>query len=179
MITFKFQDKDVKAPNSWEEVTVRHFINPYFLAGDSLSLLSALAGVDRKALANSKDDIMNDLNKMVKFMVKEPLGYQGAVPKSFKLRGKECKIPQDIELERLGQKIMLQDAMTKYKFVYEAIPDAIAIYMLPSLNDGEFDDDLVPELREEVLDLMLVDVFPVADFFLARCRSLAKSGSIF
>lgn len=179
MIKINFEDRVVEAPTSWEEVTVETFINPHFLAGDSISLLSALTGVDRKALMNSTLDIMDKINMMVSFAVDNPHGYRGHVPQTIKLRGQDCKIPKDIELERLGQKIMLQDAIARQNFVYQAIPDAIAIYLAPELNGGEFDDAMIPELREEVLKLKLVDVFPVADFFLSSLRNYRKNGKLF
>ena len=176
-IRIEINDQTIQAPTSWEEVKVSHFINPEFLTMDSLGLISSLTGIDRRALMNSKDDVMDKVGKMVEFIALDPRGYAKAVMmETFTLRGVECKVPMDIEVERLGQKIMLQDAMGRNKFIYQAIPEAIAIYLIPQLNNDEFDEKLIPDLVEEVKELRIVDVFPIADFFLSSYRSMLKNG---
>ena len=178
MITFKFENKSVAAPDCWEEVTVGHFINPYFLSGDSISLLSSLSGIDRNKLLNTVEDIEGPLTRMVAFIVNDPEGFKGKLTEEFEFRGKKLKVPMDIEVERIGQKILLQDAMRKYSFIYEAIPDAVAIYLQPELNNGVFDDSMLADMREEILLLKIRDVFPIASFFLTKYRSYQTSGPI-
>jgi len=178
MISFKFNNTTVSAPSEWNEVTVGHFIQPEFLARDSVGLLCALTGIERKELLNATEDIMPKLNKMVEFYVKEPQGYKGKLKKTLNFRGKKINIPQDIELEYLGQKILFASALGKYDFSYQAIPEAIAIYIAPQVHpDGEFDDNLVEEIIEEVKMLPITQVYPVADFFLSSIRLYRKSGT--
>lgn len=179
MIKFIFEDKEVRVPSQWDEVTVAHFVNPHFLAGDSLGLLSALSDIPRDTLLNTTEDITKHLYKMVRFVQEEPQGYRKHIPETLRLMGKDCKVPMDIEVQRVGQKIMLQDAVFKNENVYESIPDAIAIYLQPETNDGKFDDSQLPKVREEVLKLKIVDVFPIADFFLLNSKSIMKSGGTF
>ena len=185
MIAFKFKGLEggtisVNAPDRWSEVTVEHFCNPYFLSGDSISLLSVLSGIDRNTLLNSKEDITGQLLRMTNFIAMDAKGFNiKDKPKTFKLRGVSCTVPQDIEVERVGQKIMLQDAMIKAKFVYEAIPEAIAIYLQPGINNGVFDDQALPELVEEIKQLRIVDVYPIAHFFLTSWKSLMKNGTLY
>ena len=177
MIKFKFENKSVVAPNCWEEVTVGHFINPYFLSGDSVSLLSSLSGIERNKLLNTVEDIEGPLNRMVKFIQEDPEGFKGEFTNEFEFRGKKLKVPLNIEVERMGQKIMLQDAMVKHQSsIYEAIPDAVAIYLQPEINDGVFDDSQLEGMKEEILELKIADVFPIASFFLTKFNTIAKSG---
>lgn len=180
MIKFKFIDATIEAPDCWDDVLVSHFINPYFLSRDSVSLLASLSGIDRDVLLQTKADIAGPLTRMVDFIVKDPEGFtRKEAPKEFKLMGKTCKVPLDIELERVGQKIMFQDALGKHKFVYEGIPEAIAIYLIPELNDGKFDDGMIEEVAAEVRKLKIVDVFPLANFFLNSLKALLKNGSLY
>jgi hypothetical protein len=180
MIAFKFQNATIEAPDSWDEVTVAHFIKPEFLARDAVGLLSALTGIDRSTLLNATDDITEPLNKIVEFYAKDPQGYKSHETENFKFRGKKIKIPKDIELEKLGQKILFGSAMGKHKFVYEAIPEAVAIYIIPLItSDGSFDDSIIEEVAEEIKLLKIKDVYPVADFFLSSFRALAQSGAAF
>ena len=182
MIRFKFKGLEggtisVNAPDCWDDVLVKHFVNPMFLSGDSIGLLSSLSGIDRKTLLNSKEDIAGQLTRMVEFIRLNVNGFKmKEKPERFKLMGVDCLVPKDIELERVGQKIMFQNAMAKHKFIYEGIPEAIAIYLAPELNNGEFDDEKLPEIEEAVMELRIVDVFPIADFFLNSYRALIRSG---
>ena len=185
MIKFKFKGLEggtihVNAPDCWEDVLVKHFVNPDFLARDSISLLSSLSGIDRNTLLNSKEDIAGQLIRMVGFISIDKNGFNiKEKPERFKLMGVDCLVPKDIELERVGQKILFQDAMVKHKFIYQGIPEAIAIYLAPELNNGEFDDSKLPEIIEAVMGLRLVDVFPIADFFLIKCRLLMRNGKLY
>ena len=179
MITFKFQNATVEAPDKWDEVTVEHFIRPEFLTRNPVGLLSVLTGIDKHTLMNATEDITADLDRMVTFIAKEPLGYQGKLPELFKIMGKRVKIPQDIELEKLGQKILFGAAMGKYKFAYEAIPEVIAIYLIPQLTkDGSFDEDMIDEVKEAVLKMPITYVAPVADFFLDSLKTSRTNGKV-
>jgi len=175
-IKFKFLNATIEAPDCWNEVTVEMFCNPYFLTRDAVGMLSALTGIEKYKLMNTKEDLEEPLLKMIAFIAREPEGYKGKVPKTIKINGVKCRIPKDIELERLGQKIMLSSAMGKHTYIYEAIPEAIAIYLVPEINGGDFDDSLIEEVTEQVKKLKIVDVYPVADFFLNKYRNIIKSG---
>jgi hypothetical protein len=176
-LKIKFENASLQVPDCWEEVKVGHFIKPEFLSGDVVGLLAALVGVEKHVLMNSTDNIEADLQKMVQFYIEDPKGYSKGTVKPFRVMGKTVKIPKDIELERLGQKILFAAAIGKYKFTYEAIPEAVAIYIIPSLTeDGNFDDAMLEEVTEAVKQLRIVDVYPVADFFLNSLRPMKKSG---
>ena len=177
MIKFKFNNATIEAPTEWHEVSVEMFCHPYFLTRDAMGMLSALTGIEKHVLMNTKEDLEESLLKMIRFIAEQPEGYRTAKPKTIVVSGIKCKIPKDIELERLGQKIMLQAAMGKHQYIYQAIPEAVAIYLIPELNNGEFDDTMIDDVIEQVKKLRIVDVFPVADFFLNKYRSIIKSGN--
>lgn len=180
MLDIRFEDKTISVPTEWYEITVGYFIKSEFLSRDSIGLICALTGIERSVLLNSTENIMPQLNKMVEFYAKEPEGYKGKLKKYLKFRGKKISIPQDIELERLGQKILFSAALGKYTFPYQAIPEVIAIYIIPQLtDDGSFDDSLIDEVAEEVKLLPITQVYPIADFFLANLKALRKNGTQF
>ena len=177
-LKIKFENATLEVPNSWDEVKVGHFIKPEFLTGDVVGLLAVLVGVEKHELMNSTENIEQDLYKMAQFYIDNPVGYRENKMKPFKINGKTITIPKDIELERLGQRILFASVMGKYKFAYEAIPEAVAIYLIPSLTeDGSFDDSMIDQVAEAIKEARIVDVFPVADFFLNSLRSSPKSGN--
>lgn len=177
MIKFKFQNATVEAPDRWDEVTVQHFIRPEFLTRDPVGLLSVLTGIDKGVLMNSTEDISEELGRMVSFMAKDPMGYKGKLPDKFKILGKRVTIPEDIEMQKLGQKILFQTAMGKYQFVYEAIPEIIAIYIIPQMTeDGKFDESMIDEVKEAILLMPITYVYPVSDFFLNSLKLSRQNG---
>lgn len=177
MIKFKFNNATIEAPDRWEEVKVEMFCHPYFLARDAVGILSVLTGIDKHVLMNTKEDLVKPLTDMVAFIATDPEGYQKMKRKDVTIDGIKCKIPKDIELERLGQKIMIQAIMGKHTYLYEGIPEAVAIYLIPQLNDGNFDDALIEDVAKSVSKLRIIDIFPVADFFLSRYRASIKNGT--
>ena len=176
MIDFKFSKATISAPSEWKDVTVEMFSHPYFLTRDAVGILSVLTGIEKHVLMNTKEDLEGPLTRMVTFLGENPEGYKNYKIKPIKVNGITCKIPKDIELERLGQKIMLSAVMMKNKYVYEGIAEAVAIYLVPELNNGEFDDSMIEEVTEQVGKLKIIDVWPVADFFLDSYRASRKSG---
>ena len=178
MITFKFQNATVEAPDQWSEVTVEHFIRPEFLTRDPVGLLAVLTGIEKGVLMNATEDISQELGRMVSFIAKEPTGYKGKLPDRFKIMDKLVKIPKDIELEKLGQKILFSAALGKYKFAYEAIPEIIAIYLIPQMtSDGSFDDNMIDEVKDAVKKMPITYVYPVADFFLDSLKLSRRNGT--
>lgn len=177
MIHFRFINDTIDAPDCWEDVTVEMFCNPYFLTRDAVGMLSVLTGIEKHVLMNTKEDLEEPLMKMIKFIADNPMGYKKALPKTIKVNDIKCKIPKDIELERLGQKIMLQAVMGKHTYVYEGIPEAVAIYIIPELNKGEFDDSMIEDVTDQIKKLRIVDVYPVADFFLNKYKAIIKNGT--
>jgi len=172
MIKFKFLNATVEAPDCWEDVTVEMFCNPYFLTRDAVGILSVLTGIEKHVLMNTRERLDDSLAKMIKFIADDPYGYQKLKRKPIVINGITCKIPKDIELERLGQRIMFASVMLKHTYKYEGIAEVVAIYLIPELNknekypDGEFNDNMMPDVTDQVKKLRIVDVYPAADFFL-------------
>lgn len=177
-LKIKFENATLEVPSEWSEVKVGQFIKPEFLTGDVVGMLAALIGVEKHTLLNSKEDIESDLYKMIQFYIDNPKGYRDQPMRPFEVNGKKITIPKDIELERLGQRILFNTMLGKYKFTYEAIPEAVAIYIIPSLTeDGDFDDGLIESVSEAVKQLRIVDVYPVFDFFLNSLKTSNINGS--
>jgi len=177
VIKFIFQEKTIEVPDCWDDVTVEHFINPYFLSGNSIELLSSLSGIPAVKIANTTEDMAPHFEKTVAFIKKDFKGWQGE-PKKIKLDllGVSCVIPKNIELESFGKKIMMGDAIAKHKFVYQGIPEAIAIY----LGEQIYPDDWytrIDEIKEAVLKLPINKVYNIAAFFLILSKKFLKGGA--
>jgi len=177
MIKFKIEGNTVECPTKWSEVTVEHFIKPEFLSGNPIHLLSVLSGVSKKKLSSTTEDLTEHFNKTVQFMVNDPKGWQGDddKPIELELMDIKCIIPVNIEAKSFGQKIMFGQAISKSVFVYDHVPDAIAIY----LGEQIFPDDWfdrIDEIKKEVLKLPITKVYRIADFFLTLLKASKRNG---
>ena len=175
MIKFKINEKTVEAPTKWAEVTVKHFIDPNFLSGSTVKLLAALIGIKPEELANCTDDLMKQFSKVTNFMRKEPAGWKADIPAEFTFMNKVLKVPVNIEVKMFGQKIMMQEAITKYDSAHQAIPEIIAIYFGPEIYPLDWFDK-IEELKAEVLPMPIREVAAVTDFFLTSFLPSLKSG---
>ena len=175
MVSFNFEDKTVNLPTSWDEVTVAMFINPLFLSGDSLGLLAALADVPAEKLLNTTEDLTPYFDECLKFIKSDPQGWQrGAMTETLTVLDTVCTIPQNIELERFGQKVMFGQALANNKDnIYNALPTAIAIYLAPQIHPGDW-AKRIPEIEAAVLSMSIDRVYSIGIFFLrvtAKYRS--------
>ena len=178
MINFKIGEKKVSAPTSWDEVTVKHFINPHFLSGSTIKLLAALTEIKPEELANCTDDLMKKFTKVTKFMKDDPSGWKTDIPSHFTFMDKTMPVPVNIEVKMFGQKIMMQEAIKKYDNVFESMPDVIAIYFGAELYPADW-FDRIDEMREEVLKMPIKEVAAVASFFLTSLLVSPKNGKAF
>ena len=178
MIKFIIEDKEVLLPEEWAEVTVKHFVNPDFLSGNTIRLLAALSGLEAIKLANASDELLAKFDKTFDFLRANPNGWKGDKPTTFTFMGKEMKVPTDIERCMFGQKIMFGEAMRKHNHIYQAIPEAIAIYFGVYIYPEDW-FDRIDEIKEHTLELPISDVFSIVDFFLRSSEQLVKSGKTF
>ena len=178
MKNFIFEDQTISIPTAWEEVSVGMFITPEFLSGNVLGLLSVLSGIPMGKLATSTEDLSKHFMHIAKFMSKEPNGWNATEPpETIEFMGVECKVPKDLEKQMFGQKIMLGQAIKEHKFAYAAIPQAIAIYLMPQVSENWWEE--IDKGAEEAKKLPIQAVHQVATFFLSLSKQVQKSGTPF
>lgn len=155
------------APESWKEITVEQYI-ALETDMDVLDLMEVLTGIKREKLENYRGDLSKHIQRFT---------YIYSMPDISKLkRGKVLgyELPKDIAFERYGQKMMLEQLIVDNEDLRKAIPQAVAIYLVPKIY-GEFDSSKVAEVTERVLNTPAYQVVPHAIFFL---RSLINYKTI-
>lgn len=177
MIEFQFEEKTISLPTEWGEVTVETFVNPDFLSGDSIQLLSTLSGISREKLLNTTENLTPYFEKVSSFIKKDPQGWRGGdTPIDIEIEGVVCPIPADIELERFGQKVLMGQYIGKYSNPIEAIADCVAIYFAPYIYPEEWDEK-IDSLSDKIKALPVTKIYPVADFFLSTILAYKASGT--
>jgi len=177
MINFNFEGVRVSVPTKWAEVTVEHFIKKEFLSGNAIQLLSVLSGIPAIKLANTTKDLTKHFERAVGFIKAEPLGWRKGSKEEVLLMGVECRAPVNLELETFGQKILFGQALLKSTFHYEAIPEAVAIYLAPQIYPDDW-FERIDEVALEVKKLPIRNVWSMADFFLTNTLTLRRGGQI-
>ena len=176
MIRFKLNDKTVEVATKWSEVTVKQFIDPNFLSGQTIKLLAALCEVKPEELAKCTEDLSEKFRKTSDFMKKAPAGWKTKeIPAEFTFMDKVLTVPVNLESKMFGQKIMMQEAIVKHDSIYQSIPDLIAIYFGAEIYPDDW-FDRIDELKEEVLPMPIIKVAAIADFFLISLLPSLKSG---
>ena len=175
MIKFNFEGKKITVPTSWEEVTVGHYINPHFLSGNAINLLASLADIDPLELANAPKDYSKHFVKVVEFINKDPLGWKRGGTDKIELMGKTCTVPQNLENQTFGQKILFGQILSKTKFHYEVIPEAVAIYLAPQIYPEKW-YERIDEIAENIKALPIREVNNIADFFLTSTIAFRRGG---
>ena len=182
MIHFTLESHKYKLPTNWTEITIATYQRMVTVQDGDLSplrILAALSGADYQALADSKADLAMHTREALTFWAAEvPNFLKLPLRDKYSFRGKFYDRPKNIELERMGQKIMLQQKMQEAKDVNQCLAFAIALYMQPILDDDKFDEKRIPELEQEVLAMKVLDLYPLALFFSQNLIGLSLSGTL-
>lgn len=173
MIPLKIGEIKTNIPTSWDEITLRQYMDlgTYREDLNILRLLSILTGVEYRTLLNVNADSFDDrIIDSIEF-IKTPLDiYTLEEKETLNWRGREIIIP-DPSTHTIGQKLALQSKIRQLQETGEGshailVSYAIAIYLQPLIDKSEFDDSRIEEIRKDVLTLPLVVAYPVGSFFL-------------
>ena len=181
-LVLKHEGKEIicKVPSSWEEVTVAQFIrletNREPLT--ALHLLDLLTEVDLSILENTRADLSSLINESLLFFSQDPPQWRSLEQRPFFVfAGKSYDVPKDLELERFGQKILLQTKIDELPEgdITPIIPYAVALYMQPIVY-GAFESGKIEALEAEIMHSPIVDIFPISAFFFKKLNASIRLG---
>lgn len=182
MIPLKIGELKCEIPTTWQEVTLRQYMELQNHREDLniLRLLSILTGVEYRILLNINSDSFDDrIMDSIEF-IKAPIDiYTLEEKESITINGKVIKVP-DASTHTIGQKLLLQSKIRLLQETGEGshailVSYAVAIYLQPLIDGTQFDDSRVEEIREIVLSLPLIDVYPIGCFFLSGWITFLRS----
>ena len=184
-ITIKTDSGDINlfVPISWQEVTVEQYTRLESEGWDGLDLihlLSMLSGHKLRELDNLKDtSILDVLTQHIGFIATNPPDFNKLrINKRFTLGGKKIEVPADLELESLGQKILMSNIMQQDNMIKQ-IPNALAIYFQPIYDGSDFDRKRLPHIVKMINQTPIVLAYPVVAFFFRKLIEYKRSGLTF
>lgn len=173
MVPFKIGDISFELPSSYGELTLGQFDQLKKADGKLISELAILSGVDKKILEQSKDlDIDWNAKNALSFF-EDPFDCdQYIVPDYITIGGKRYKTPGGIGINTFGQKLSLQQEISKTELAggseVDIYPFVIALYMQPAVTGKPYDSDEVDKLIPEIMNCKLAEAWPLAGFFLSN-----------
>jgi hypothetical protein len=169
----------VDTPGCWAKTTTAQYerLISEWDEKDLVQAFSILTGIDAKTISNMVDPEIEDwLFVATDYLFREPQYFKELpLPETVTLRGKEIKIPKRVEGFTIGQSIQVRQKLDTVKMYEEAISYAVAVYLQPKVDGGDFDDDKALELLVEIKKIPITVTYPIGFFLL---RKLMRHGGI-
>ena len=190
MKTFKIiisEDETITAtiPETWNEITVAQFVRletDRWDGKDAIQLLGILSGVNVKKLDNLEGKqatkLYDVLSDALAFVAGDPPDFEAlSIKNKFNLNGRDLDVPNDLEMERIGQKILLANLMQNDNMTKQ-IPQALAIYFQPIYDKVEkFDRKRIPVIVDHINRTPIIEAYPIVSFFFRKLTNLKRNGT--
>lgn len=174
MIKFKIEGKEYSIPTKWEEVTVEQYLKLLTCdKEDIVMFLSIVTGVDYDTMYRTRQtDVDEILLPLISFFHTPIDLSKQKMSGKILLQGKQHDIPKDLGFHSLGQKIEASNVMlAEFKKSGEltgCMVEVVAMYLQPIVTGKEYSSESAKELEAELLKCSIIDVYPVAAFFLKK-----------
>lgn len=184
------KSKTISVPVRWEEVTVGLFQKiAKEWNGDRLSLFSILTGLNADHLQHSTDPLVQEaFIGATRFVFEQNINWSGLpLPSTLEIAGKTVTIPKNVGRLSLGQNIAIRERMEEVQssrkaddlkvffvegFMFdEMLSFAIATYLQPLVDGGQYDDELAEVIERDVLKMPILKAYALGFFFLNQLRN--------
>lgn len=170
---------EINIPMKWEEVTASQFIRIKRLKPEQneIDLIQAVTGMERNILKHLTLDEVDNLVDVLSFISDQTIDPKNyPMPKELVIDGKTISMPINISKEEWIQRVyfemaVIPEANKNDGVITESICHAVAVYVQPKLTGKAFDDESLAPIIEMVGNLPVVQVYPIAYFFLSECNS--------
>ena len=174
---FKLGNLRFTVPNSWDECSTKLFFELSATdPNDYLAMLSVLSGVDKRKLSNIKQFNLDQILEPHLNWMGDKIDWKNIYRQREVILGlKKIKVPDDLDLESFGQKIVMDgiikectktdNEVTTVNFS-RLIPYAFAVYFCGKYYGKDFERDLVDNMIPKVMDMPIMTVYPIGAFFL-------------
>lgn len=176
MIPIKINNIPCNLPTSWDDVTLRQYLD-YYQLGETNSIpdiLAAVTGVSPSIWANVDYQSVNDLimyrdgKKWKSHLdwMKEKQNFERLeIPKWLTIKEMSYRVPDELSEATFAQHISVTNIINSEGDCTLRFADILAIFFYPIINDCEYDEDEALEMAPMFYDCKWVDVCPIANFF--------------
>jgi hypothetical protein len=153
----------------WDELTFAQILE-IERAGqiDPLGMFAILTGLSVAYVDNLSAELESQLFDIVSPLFDNPIDFKALHrPERILVDGVLCTVPRPDKLT-LGQNIMFLQLAESDADIYSVMADAVAIYMQPVIDGGQFDRVKLEATKRKLLKCRGVDVVAVFGFFLSN-----------
>jgi len=181
MVTVLINERKIRLPESWDEVTVDLYQRLLeWDQKDRLQLFSILTGESYTKIENTRDTTLeNKLYALTNFLYAEPEFYYGEIPSVLKLSGKSIKIPKELGDLTFGQNIHVRQGIAGRKDARTGISLVCAIYLQPYFKGTDeptkFDYLEATVIESEILNMPIKHFYAIGCFFLGKLQTSGGS----
>ena len=172
--------REIKCPDSWANTSTANYQNLMreWDGKDLVKLFAILTGVELKTLANTHDlELEEALLIATNFIYTEPPTFkEKPAPKEFTYNSKKITFPKQVEGFSIGQSILIRQRLDEVKTYDELISYALAVYLQPKIDGGDFDSDRVEDIEAEILKMPITETYPLGFFLLRPLMRRGASG---
>lgn len=176
------EGKKIDLPTRWADTSTELFQKYVKLwdKEDRILLFCIQSGYDYDLVRKSRRfELQKVIDKTTLYPFIESLDFNKLpIPTIFKLRDRWITLPKSIEDLTIEQNMVIKDAMAKVVDLKELISLAVAVYLQPIYDDGEFDHVRYKELEQDILKMSIIETYPIGFFLLSRLVRSGKDGSL-
>lgn len=172
--------REVKCPDSWAATSTYHYQNLMreWDGKDLVKLFAILTGENLQTIANTHDFILEEaLLHATNYVYTEPQAFKNSpVPEAFIFHKERITIPKKVEGFSIGQSIIIRQRLDEVKTYDELISYALAVYLQPKIDGGDFDSDRIESIEAEILNMPITETYPLGFFLLNPLMRRGVSG---
>ncbi len=175
MLEYTLGKQTFTVPASLKEATVKQFkqLRQTGIKKDLCMTLAIFTGLsyDTWFKLNLKKFDIERLIESLSWIEDFQLLKKMPVPEFYHVAGKKIKVPKQLELETLGQRIAFASeiiANVDKVDLFDLCDKAVAIYMYPKITGKEYDTDKLYLIQDLIDDSPIAEVYPMAAFFLIQ-----------
>lgn len=168
-------------PSCYEELKTKHYCRIHSEwdldkpeeQRDYFKLFCILSDSDFKSFVPTNENEVTIWNAIA-FVINQPFKFTEEIPKALEVGEKNLSIPRKIEMQSIGQNIILKQQINKVKSFEACIGIATAIYLQPEWSGTKFDFDKAMELKEIIDEMPAYLIYPIGFFLLKGAMSYGK-----
>lgn len=186
-LVLRINDEKKTVPVCWEdkEATVRIYqrlVTEVKPDDNPVKVFSILTGTDYATIWESnREDLDAAIYQATAFVFNQPQEFKSKPKaKTFRLGSATCLVPDKVSSLTIGQNFFMRTqiaaAVREDRPLESLLSIALAVYLQPIVDAGPFSADRARRLEEDILEMNIYDVYPIAFFLLRRLTSSGPFG---
>lgn len=175
MVKATIQGRVYHIPIKWSELNYQQFMDVDAAEGQN-ETVSALTGIPIEIIEAVEQEQLNKVLLLLQFVQIKFKVDSFERPDSLVIDGKKIPYVADICEKTFGQKIYFQEIMkANIGNLYSILPDVVAIYAQPYVDENEFDINRIEHIKDLLKDVFFVDLYSTAIGYINQLKLVLEN----